>query len=325
MSVYTTIEENELHIFLSNYNVGELDQYKGISDGIENTNYFVDTTQGRFVLTIFEHHSFEEMQYYLDLMHHLADHKVPSANPVADKQGNYLSRFNDGSKNKPIALVERLNGSSIIKTSINHCEQLGMAMGKMHAAGLTFETRQNNPRGPVWCQQTALKVMQKLNADERKTLDEEIHFQIEKRHADLPRGVIHADLFRDNALWHGEKGSERFSGIIDFYYSCDDVLLYDLAVATNDWCRNDDFSLNKEKVIALLNNYHFFRPLTQHEQQYWPAMLRAGALRFWLSRLYDKYFPRAGELVHTKNPDEFKAILTDRITHSDHYFSYWPN
>ncbi len=315
MSVYTTIDDHQLRAFLSNYDVGELQDYQGISDGIENTNYFVNTSQGRFVLTIFEHHSYQEMQYYLNLMHHLADHNVPSANPVADKQGNYLRHFND----KPIALVERLKGSSITDISVSHCEQLGMAMGKMHAAGLSFDHRQHNPRGPLWCQQTAQKLRQKLNSNERLMLDDEIHFQQQTRHADLPRGVIHADLFRDNALWEGNS----FSGIIDFYYSCDDVLLYDLAIVANDWCGDEHAGLDKNKVIALLNNYHSFRPLTSHEQQFWPAMLRAGALRFWLSRLYDKHFPRAGELVHTKNPDEFKHILANRIKHRNRYFNFW--
>jgi len=315
MSVYTIIEENELKSFLLNYNVGELDSFQGISDGIENTNYFVNTSKGRFVLTIFEQHSFEEMQYYLNLMHHLSDHGVPSANPVADKKGLYLSEF----KGKPIALVERLNGGSITAATVDHCQQLGTAMGKMHSAGLSYGARQENPRGPTWCQHTAHQVMDKLSEDEQTVLDKEIHYQKEKRHADLPRGVIHADLFRDNALWD----AENFSGIIDFYYSCDDVLLYDLAVTANDWCTNEDFTLNKEKVTALLSHYDSFRPLTNNEQQYWPAMLRAGALRFWLSRLYDKHFPRDGELVHTKNPDEFKAILADRIVHSDNYLNYW--
>ncbi len=324
MSVYTIIEENELNAFLSNYDVGELDNYQGISDGIENTNYFVNTTRGRFVLTIFEQHSFEEMQYYLNLMHHLADHKVPSANPVADSQGQYLSHFKD----KPIALVERLNGGSIIETTVSHCQQLGEAMGRMHAAGLSFETRQNNPRGPAWCQQTAHRLMDKISDSDRGMLDVEVHFQKEKRHADLPRGVIHADLFRDNALWEKsklpeQKSADRFSGIIDFYYSCDDVLLYDLAITANDWCTNEDSSLNKDKVQALLTHYNMFRPLADNEKEYWPAMLRAGALRFWLSRLQDKHFPRAGELVHTKDPDEFKAILSDRIHNSCSYINYW--
>ncbi|NOR42252.1 MAG: homoserine kinase [Gammaproteobacteria bacterium] len=316
MSVYTTIEENELNTFLTNYTVGELESFQGISDGIENTNYFVNTTVGRYVLTIFEHHDFAEMQYYLNLMHHLSDHDVPSANPVADKQGNYLSHFKD----KPIALVERLDGSSTIDTTVHHCEQLGVAMGKMHTAGLSYDARQVNPRGPSWCQHTASKVMEKLSDSEQSMLDAEVHYQKEKRHAQLPRGVIHADLFRDNALWH----DNNFSGIIDFYYSCDDVLLYDLAVAVNDWYSNDDASLDKDKVLAFLNSYNAHRPLAKNEQEYWPAMLRAGALRFWLSRLHDKHFPRAGELVHTKNPDEFKAILSDRIKRSEDYFNYWP-
>jgi homoserine kinase type II len=315
MSVYTIIEENELKSFLSNYDVGELVDFQGISDGIENTNYFVNTDRGRFVLTIFEQHSFEEMKYYLNLMHHLADHQVPSANPVAEKQGSYLSLFKD----KPIALVERLTGGSITQTTVDHCQQLGEAMGKMHAAGLSFDLRQANPRGPSWCQHTAHQVMERLPHDDRAMLDAEIHFQREKRHAVLPRGVIHADLFRDNALWDANK----FSGIIDFYYSCDDVLLYDLAVTANDWCLNDDFSLDKEKVFALLTHYDQYRALTDNEQEYWPAMLRAGALRFWLSRLYDMHFPRDGELVTTKDPEEFKAIITDRIDNSDRYLDYW--
>ena len=320
MSVYTIIEENELKSFLSNYNVGELDSFQGISDGIENTNYFVNTSKGRFVLTIFEQHSFEEMQYYLNLMHHLSDHQVPSANPVADKKGLYLSEF----KGKPIALVERLDGGSIVETTVNHCQQLGAAMGKMHSAGLSYDAHQTNPRGPAWCQHTAHQVIEKLSEDEQAVLNAEIHFQKEKRHADLPRGVIDADLFRDNALWVCEDDKpDSFSGIIDFYYSCDDVLLYDLAITANDWCTNEDFTLNKDKVIALLTHYNSFRPLTENEQEYWPAMLRAGALRFWLSRLYDKHFPRDGELVHTKNPDEFKTILADRIKNSNNYLNYW--
>jgi len=320
MSVYTIIDAQQLQAFLGKYNVGELIDFAGISDGIENTNYFVNTSQGHFVLTIFEQHSFEEMQYYLNLMHHLADHQVPSANPVADNYGQYLSHF----KNKPIALVERLDGCSITESTINHCQQLGTAMGKMHSAGLSFNSRQENPRGPAWCVKTAQRVQQKLNTDDQKMLTIEIDFQEQQRHADMPRGVIHADLFRDNALWAMvDKTTDTFSGIIDFYYSCDDVLLYDLAVTANDWCSNDDYSLNQEKVQALLVAYNEHRTLADNEQQYWPAMLRAGALRFWLSRLQDKHFPREGELVHTKNPDEFKAILNDRVTNSETYLNFW--
>lgn len=319
MSVYTTIERDQLEQFLLNYNVGELSDYRGISEGIENTNYFVDTLKDgarqRFVLTIFEHHDFQEMQYYLNLMHHLADHQVPSADPVADNDGHYLRLFGD----KPIALVERLAGGSIVETTVSHCQQIGAAMGKMHAAGLSFAAHQPNPRGPAWFAKTASALQQKLPAAELQLLNAEMDFQKANRNADLPRGVVHADLFRDNALWDGD----RLSGIIDFYYACDDALLYDVAVTVNDWCCRDDFTLDKTKALALINGYHQHRPLQKMEQQYWPLMLRTGALRFWLSRLYDKHFPRPGELVHTKNPDEFKAILSDRIAQQAEYQAYW--
>ena len=318
MSVYTTIESDELEDFLTNYSVGKLAEYKGISDGIENTNYFVDTQNGdnkRYVLTIFEHHTFEEMQYYLNLMHHLADHQVPSANPVADNEGHYLRMLKD----KPIALVERLAGGSIRETTVSHCEQIGTAMGKMHAAGLSFDAKQTNPRGPAWCTHTAETLQDKLPEAELQLLNEEISFQKSIRNIELPRGVIHADLFRDNVLWD----ADQLSGFIDFYYACDDALLYDLAVTVNDWCCLDDYSLDQDKVSALLKAYHQHRPLQSIEQEYWPAMLRAGALRFWLSRLYDKHFPRPGELVHTKNPDEFKNILSDRVSKQSDYQAYW--
>jgi homoserine kinase type II len=318
MSVYTTIESDELENFLTNYNVGKLADFHGISDGIENTNYFVNTHNNdnkRYVLTIFEHHTFEEMQYYLNLMHHLADHQVPSANPVADNEGKYLRILKD----KPAALVERLEGGSIRKTMVSHCKQIGDAMGRMHAAGLSFDDKQVNPRGPAWSTHTAKTLQDKLPESELQLLNEEILFQKSIRNIEIPRGVIHADLFRDNVLWHGD----QLSGFIDFYYACDDALLYDLAVTVNDWCCLDDYSLDQEKVCSLLKAYHQHRPLLPTEQEYWPAMLRAGALRFWLSRLYDKHFPRPGELVHTKNPDEFKAILSDRVRKHSDYQAYW--
>ena len=315
MSVYTTIDQSELQDFLGHYSVGALVGFEGISDGIENTNYFVNTDQARFVLTIFEHHSFEEMQYFLNLMHHLADHGVPSANPVADDVGQYLRMF----KGKPAALVERLSGGSIHETTLGHCEQLGAAMGKLHSAGLSFAQHRDNPRGPHWFAQTAKQVLCKLPVEQQTLLNLELQYQGNRRDADIPRGVIHADLFRDNCLWDGD----RLSGIIDFYYACDDVLLYDLAVTVNDWCCNDDFSLDRDKTVTLLRAYQQHRAFEDNEQQYWPTMLRAGALRFWLSRLYDKHFPREGDLVHTKNPDEFRAILSDRVSNNDLYRDYW--
>jgi homoserine kinase type II len=255
------------------------------------------------------------MQYFLNLMHHLAAHGVPSANPVADNHGQYLRML----KGKPAALVERLIGGSIRDTTVSHCAQIGAALGKLHSAGLSFDADMPNPRGPHWCKQTAGQVMGKLPEHDRAILNAEIAFQRGKRDADIPRGVVHADLFRDNALWDGD----TLSGIIDFYYACSDVLLYDIAVTVNDWCCNPDFSLDQEKVSALLQEYNQHRKLNANEQDYWPTMLRAAALRFWLSRLYDHYFPRPGELVHTKDPGEFRAIMLDRIRQQDVYRSCW--
>jgi homoserine kinase type II len=318
MSVYTTVETGELEGFLAGYSVGALRDFEGISDGIENTNYFVniDNDNGaRFILTLFEHHALEEMQYYLGLMHHLADHKVPSAAPVADNNGNYVTML----KHKPAALLHRLNGGSIRETGIVHCEQIGAAMGKMHSAGLSYEAHQPNPRGPAWCVSTAKAVHSKLAGEDAAFLEAEVDFQRSGRDASIAHGVVHADLFRDNALWDGD----TLSGIIDFYYACDDVLLYDFAVVANDWCSTATAGLDHDKVVALLKAYDRYRPLQPNEQQYWPAMLRAGALRFWLSRLYDRHFPRTGELVHTKDPDEFRAILKDRVANAVLYLGYW--
>lgn len=320
MSVFTTVDQDELTEFLSHYCVGELVDYEGISEGIENTNYFVNTTTGDgtncFVLTLFEHHSMDEMQYFLNLMHHLADHNVPSADPVADNDGHYLRMF----KNKPAALVERLKGKSIIETTIDHCAQMGDALGRLHVAGLEFDGHHNNPRGFQWFIDTAEKLQNVISDEDRAMLNNEIDFHKHNTRIDLPKGVIHADLFRDNTLWDGD----TLGGIIDFYYACNDALLYDVAVTANDWCCNEDHTLNKDKVLALLSNYVAQRQLTEAEKNKWPVMLRAGAMRFWLSRMFDKHFPREGEMVHVKDPDVFKAIVADRINNHELYASHLP-
>ena len=208
MSVYTTVETDELEGFLSNYSVGALRDYEGISDGIENTNYFVNTLNGddrRFVLTLFEHHTLAQMQYYLGLMHHLTDHRVPSADPVADNNGNYVRLF----KHKPAALVHRLNGGSIVETEVSHCEQIGAAMGKMHAAGLSYDAHQPNPRGPAWCASTADAVCSELADEDVVFLQAEVDFQKSNRDADIPRGVSPQQFMEQHmqldSLLHGKK------------------------------------------------------------------------------------------------------------------------
>ena len=306
MSVYTTIERDELEDFLQHYPVGKLKQFEGISAGIENTNYFVDTDKNRFVLTIFEALSKDELPYFLDLMAHLAEHEVPSAHPEADNQGHYLREL----KGKPAALVQRLTGRSIEQPTPIQCAALGKALGHLHVVGQSFTGNRNNERGPHWWHETASAVMPHLSNDEQQLLKNELDFQKQHAHDELPRGVIHADLFRDNALFDGD----QLTGIIDFYYACNDVLLYDVAVTVNDWCGNENGSLDKARVDTLLDAYQQERPLTKQEQQAWPVMLRAAALRFWLSRLQDKHFPREGEITHIKDPDAFRRILIDRAS-----------
>ena len=301
MSVYTTISEEELTSFLSHYRVGTLRAFAGIQAGIENTNYFVTTSEGEFVLTIFEQLQWEELPYFLDIMAFLAEHEVPSAHPIADQKGDYLRHL----KEKPAALVQRLSGGGVDHPNPIQCAELGEALGRMHAMAHNFSGQRSNPRGIGWCQNSIQQLGTKLDADEQTTLADELAFQNSSKREALPQGVIHADLFRDNALFV----ENHLTGIIDFYYACNDALLYDVAVTVNDWCVDSDGSINQERYQALLEQYHQQRPFSEAEQQAWPAVLRAAALRFWLSRLLDLHFPRPGEMTHIKDPKAFRNIL----------------
>jgi len=308
MSVYTRIEQADLEQFLQQYDVGELVDFAGISAGIENTNYFVTTTRGKFVLTLFEQLTAGELPYFLDLMAFLAEHDVPSAHPIAGRDGKYLRSL----KNKPTALVQRLQGYGIEIPNVAQCRALGDALGRLHAVGHEFNGQRANPRGPHWWQETSKKLAGHLTDQDRQLLDTELAFQAGFRASHLPRGVIHADLFRDNALFL----DDDLSGIIDFYYACNDVLLYDLAVTVNDWCSNADGSLDENRTRSMLKAYCTQRPVQENEIEAWPVMLRAAALRFWLSRLHDKHFPKEGEITHIKDPAVFRRILEQRVEYS---------
>lgn len=315
MSVYTSVDRDDLEALLRGYSIGTLIEFKGISDGIENTNYFVTATGGRFVLTLFEVMPRADLPYFLDLMAYLAEHGIPSAHPIADRAGVYLHELCD----KPAVLVQRLDGASLHDPSPRHCGVIGEMLGRMHVVGQAFGGRRCNDRGPGWWKRTVEQVAPRLAPDVAALLHAEIRFQEEHRRAALPAGVIHADLFRDNALFVGD----RLTGIIDFYYACNDALLFDLAVTVNDWCSLPDGGLDEAKLIALTGAYGRQRPLEPAERELWPAMLRAAALRFWLSRLQDLHYPRAGEITHTKDPDVFRRILVDRIARADQLHHLW--
>jgi homoserine kinase type II len=308
LSVYTSVTESELSDWLRNYSIGPLAGFEPIKAGIENTNYFVTTAQGRYVLTLFERLPAEELPFYLDLMAHLARHGIPCPAPVADLSDRYLQRLNG----KPAALVTRLPGKSVEHPSVAECGELGMLLGRMHLAGRSYGAYLENPRGPKWWRLAAREVDPFLDEDRKALLKSELAFQAEHRFPDLPRGPVHADLFRDNALL--ERG--RISGVFDFYFAGVDCLLYDVAVCANDWCLVDparEPRLDEARTRALLEGAHAVRPFSAAERAAWPILLRAAALRFWLSRLHDLHLPRAGPLVHAHDPEHFRRILESRI------------
>jgi homoserine kinase type II len=302
MSVFTTVTADELAVWLERYAVGALVSLEGIAAGIENTNYFVTTSQDRLVLTLFEKLKAEELPFYLGLMDHLADRGVPSAKPVRDRSGGFLGKLNG----KPAALVRFLPGSDLTEPSADHCARVGAVLADIHRAGISYESKMGNPRGPRWWKSVMPEILPFLQPEDAALLTEEVRLQSLYRFEDLPRGAIHADLFRDNVLWD----DGRISGVIDFYFACTDRLLYDLAIAVNDWCVEAGGTLDRPRTHALLEAYRRVRPFSAIEREAWPVMLRAAALRFWVSRLHDFYLPRPGELTHAKDPHHFRRILS---------------
>jgi len=305
MSVFTSVTPAEANEWLKRYSIGSLTDLAGIAAGIENTNYFLTTTQGRFVLTIFEKLTATELPFYLNLMSHLSRHGIPCPAPVADNDNQFLG----GLKGKPAALVSRLAGSAVTAPDPSHCEQVGATLANMHLAGRSFRDHLVHPRGAAWRRDTAPKVMPFLDGPRQALLRDEIIYQSRFAFESLPHGPIHADLFRDNVLFDGP----RIGGVIDFYFAGVDAWLFDVAVTLNDWCVHADGRFQTERTSALIASYAAIRPFTDDERAAWPAMLRAAALRFWLSRLYDFYLPRPGELVHAHDPEHFRRILDLRV------------
>ena len=305
MAVFTRVSEADIAAWLANYSLGTLLELQGIPAGIENTNYFVTTTNGRFVLTLFEKLTADDLPFFLNLMAHLARHGIPCPCPVADKQNRFLGELNG----KPACIVSRLSGKSVTQPTTAQCAAVGAMLGQMHSAGQSFGEQMLNPRGSAWRAEAAQQVRRFLPPQDAVLLAGEVEFHATHPLAGIPRGVIHADLFRDNVLMEGE----RVGGLIDFYFACTGKLLYDVAITVNDWCMTPEGRLDAGHTRALLNAYHAARPLTAAEAELWPIALRVAALRFWISRLYDLHLPREGDIVHAHNPEQFKRILQNHI------------
>ncbi len=305
MSVYTTVTEAELTAWLSDYSLGQLLELQGIASGIENTNYFVTTSNGRFVLTLFEKLTTSELPFYLNLMAHLARHGIPCPAPMANRRNQFLGILND----KPACIVSRLSGKSTTTPNLAQCAAMGAMLAQMHIAGTSFSQIMPNPRGAAWRMATAPQVRPFVNDEQSALLESEILINNQIDTSTLPQGLIHADLFRDNVLLE----DNRVGGLIDFYFACTDALLYDVAITVNDWCMNADGHLDIVRAQTFLRAYHAVRPFQEDEKSAWPQMLRLAALRFWLSRLFDKYLPRDGELIHAHDPAHFERVLKNHI------------
>ncbi|MEQ8233731.1 MAG: homoserine kinase [Gammaproteobacteria bacterium] len=306
MSVYTVVARAELEAFLGGYALGELRDYAGIEAGIENTNYFVTTSHGEYVLTLFEVTPVEDLDFCLALMAHLADAGIPSAHPLADRDARYLGVL----CGKPAALVQRLPGRSVSRPGIDHCRAIGAAMAHMHLAGASFKRARAAERGRRWRETVFARLRPVVGGAERALLDAVAGDAELAERRDLPNAVIHADLFHDNALFV----DTRLTGIIDFYYAHTGALVYDLAVTVADWCF-DAGSFDVIRARAVLQAYTAVRPVTAAEQAAWPAAMRAAGTRFWLSRLHDQCFPRAGALTHIKDPAPFRAVVEFALDH----------
>lgn len=263
---------------------------------MQNSNYFVTTSGGRFVLTIFERIDTAALDFYLALQDRLSRYGIPSPQPLADEQGRRWRLL----AGKPAALLTCLPGAAVDLPSVAHCQAVGDMLARLHQAAADMPQPLPNPCGAVWRQMVGEGLLPVLAAEERELLADELHFQSAQDYSRLPRGIVHADLFRDNVLWNADG---QLSGVLDFYFAGEDTLLFDLAVVANDWC-SDAASL-----AALLAGYGGQRALSEAEIEAWPAMRRAAALRFWLLRLEVRHQPRAGEVVTIKNPDDFRHML----------------
>ena len=312
MAVFTEVLDSQAQELLEQLQLGDLQSLEGIQGGIENTNYFLTSTQGEFVLTLFERLTHTQLPFYLYLMKHLASRGIPVPDPQADRQGDILLTL----CGKPAAVVNRLRGRSQLQPTPVHCATVGAMLARMHLAGQDFGREQPNLRGLSWWADTVPLVLPHVNEDQARLLQQELAFQqhvaATSAYAALPCGPIHADLFRDNVMFEGE----TLTGFFDFYFAGVDRWLFDIAVCLNDWCiEHSSAAYLPAHGQAFLQAYQSVRPLQAAERSLLNPMLRAGALRFWISRLWDFYLPREANLLQPHDPTHFERVLRQRVLH----------
>lgn len=320
MAVFTEVSESEASELVRALQLGQLRELRGIQGGIENTNYFLTTDQGEYVLTVFERLTSGQLPFYLHLMKHLARRGIPVPEPqalpstasAANPDGEILLEV----RGKPAAVVDKLRGKSELAPTESHCAAVGEMLARMHLAGRDYPRSQPNLRGLPWWNETVPVVLPYVDEAQAALLRSELAFQNHvaagSTYAALPRGVIHADLFRDNVMFeHG-----RLTGLFDFYFAGVDSWLFDIAVCLNDWCVDlSTGAHDAARAAAFLRAYAGVRPLAAAERQLLPAMLRSGALRFWVSRLWDFHLPREAAMVQPHDPARFERVLRQRAAH----------
>ncbi len=310
MAVFTEVSAEAAQALLDRLNLGALQALRGIEGGIENTNYFATTSDGEYVLTLFERLTSEQLPFYLHLMKHLAQRGIPVPDPAADRDGDILHTV----CGKPAAVVNRLRGKSELSPGADHCAAVGAMLARMHLAGRDFNRSQPNLRGLPWWNETVPVVLPHLDAAQAALLQSELAFQNHvaagSAYAALPRGPVHADLFRDNVMFDGAE----LTGFFDFYFAGVDTWLFDIAVCLNDWCVDLPTGAHDgARAAAFLRAYEGVRPLSRAERGLLPAMARAGALRFWISRLWDFHLPREASMLKPHDPTHFERVLRQRI------------
>ena len=314
MAVFTEVSRDEAAALLRRLHLGDLTDLRGITGGIENTNYFVTTQRDGvphdYVLTLFERLTAEQLPFYLYLMQHLAQRGIPVPAPAMDPRGQLLHTV----RGKPAAVVDKLRGASELAPTANHCAQVGAMLARMHLAGSDYERIQPNLRGLTWWNETIPVVLPHVTSEQAALLRSELAYQNHlaslPAYEGLPRGPIHADLFRDNVMF--EDG--QLTGFFDFYFAGCDTWLFDLAVCLNDWCIDLPTGRPEPgREQAMLAAYESVRPLEAAERQLLPALKRAGALRFWVSRLWDWYLPREASMLKPHDPTHFERVLRHRL------------
>ena len=310
MAVFTPVSLDELAPWIDSFSVGQAFGIQGIASGIENSNFFVMTETGEYVLTLFEKLSYEQLPYYLNLMRHLADRGIKVAAPIPNKNGELLSML----CRKPASLVTKLEGDWQVFPTPDHCAKVGAMMARMHIAAGDYAISQPNLRGLSWWKETVLEVLPYLTDENTQMLQSELvyqeNFAATELYQKLPRGPVHADLFRNNVMFDKD---EELSGFFDFYFAGNDTWLFDVAVSVNDWCINlENGAFDEKRLNAFLGAYHHNRPFLPSEARAWHSILRAAALRFWISRLYDFYLPRDAKMLTAHDPRHFERILSLR-------------